>query len=286
MRVVYVDVLYFTNLAVNYLLLLLTARASGTYVKRVRLLCGAALGALFAVLLYFPVLPSFASLPAKLLLCAAITAVTFSREKPRFMLRIAAVFAAISFAFAGGVLALAYISGAQNMWVRNGVPYFSVSLKLLLCATIVVYCLLGLVFGTGGMDVRRKTVAVEITHLGRSLTLKGLVDTGNLLRDPISGKPVIIIPATEASMFFDGDCADIISALTPDNTPDSYAGLAGGGAAFRLIPCRTATDGGGMIIAFKPDRLLVDGSAQDKYLVGISPAAIETGDGSRAIVGV
>ena len=51
MRVVYVDTLFFLNLAVDYLLLLLTARLSGVYRSRRRLALGAAVGALRAVAL-------------------------------------------------------------------------------------------------------------------------------------------------------------------------------------------------------------------------------------------
>ena len=44
MQVIYVDVLFGLNLVVNYLLLFLTSRFSGVYVRRLRLLGGAALG--------------------------------------------------------------------------------------------------------------------------------------------------------------------------------------------------------------------------------------------------
>ena len=57
MQVIYIDVLFALNLVVNYLLLFLTARFSGLYVGRLRLLGGAALGALFSVLMFFPDLP-------------------------------------------------------------------------------------------------------------------------------------------------------------------------------------------------------------------------------------
>ena len=54
MRVVYVDELFAVNLLLDYLLLVLTARLSGVFAPRLRLLLAAALGALLAVLLYFP----------------------------------------------------------------------------------------------------------------------------------------------------------------------------------------------------------------------------------------
>ena len=49
MRVVYLDTLFFLNLLVDYLLLLLTARLAGVYRNRKWLAFGAAVGAVFAM---------------------------------------------------------------------------------------------------------------------------------------------------------------------------------------------------------------------------------------------
>ena len=71
MRVVYVDTLFFLNLLVDYLLLLLTARLAGVYRNRKWLAFGAAVGAVFAVLLYFPPIPVLPGLLLRGAVCAA-----------------------------------------------------------------------------------------------------------------------------------------------------------------------------------------------------------------------
>ncbi len=57
--VIYLDVLALINLAMDYLLLLATARIAGVFTARRRLLFGAGLGALYAV---FSMLPGTAFL--------------------------------------------------------------------------------------------------------------------------------------------------------------------------------------------------------------------------------
>ena len=188
MRVVYVDVLFCLNLILNYFLLLLTSKLGGVYSPRLRLLCGAAAGAFFSVLLYFPALPAPLAIAAKALVCAGIIAISFGKEPPRAIFRLSLVFIAISFAFAGGVVAVSYIFGQSGVHLSNGVPYFNLSLKLLLCAAAVSYCVLGLALGGGGMGIRRKNVTLEIFNKGSSVKLKGFIDSGNLLKDPITDR--------------------------------------------------------------------------------------------------
>lgn len=80
MRVVYVDTLFFLNLAVDYFLLVLTAKVAGVYIKRSRLLASALVGALLAVLLYFPPLPKTLALLLRLAVCCVTALAAFIGE--------------------------------------------------------------------------------------------------------------------------------------------------------------------------------------------------------------
>ena len=54
MAVVYIDKVFVLNLSIDYLLLLTAARLTGAPLQRGRLLCGAAMGALYAVAVFLP----------------------------------------------------------------------------------------------------------------------------------------------------------------------------------------------------------------------------------------
>lgn len=284
MRIVYVDVLFMTNLAVNYLLLVLTAQLSGVYAGRLRLLAAGALGGLFAVFLYFPQLPLWGALCAKAALCAAVTMVAFHREPPAVAWRVSLVFVAVSFALAGGIMAVCLMLDPQGVGMSNGVPYVDLSLRLLLCATIGVYALLGLVFGRGGMSVKKKTIDLVITYGGSRVHLKGLADTGNLLADPVSGKRVIVVPPSVAARLLPQGAWRLIDQSA--GAIEALEALADGWpGAFSLTPCKTATSGG-MMITLRPDSVWLDGKAEKGYLIGLSSQEINTQGGCRAVIGV
>ena len=71
-QVVYVDVLFTLNLFVNYLLLLSGACLLREKAKRWRLLLGAALGAVYSLIIFAPELPNFLSILIKVIFCVTI----------------------------------------------------------------------------------------------------------------------------------------------------------------------------------------------------------------------
>lgn len=110
-----------------------------------------------------------------------------------------------------------------------------------------------------------RLATVDIRHGGHHLTLTGLIDSGNLLRDPVTGLPVIVISRRAA--------ARLIS--LPGEGKIVYP--------FRLLDVRTVS-GTGMMTVFHPDSvcLLTErGWQRVETLLGLSP---EGYDGFQALV--
>ena len=286
MQIIYIDVLFGLNLAINYLLLLQTSRFSGVYVRRLRLLCGAALGALFSSLLFFPDLPPALSALFKCAVCAAVTVAAFGKKCEGRLLRLCFIFCSVSFALAGVVLALAILTDS-GFAVRNGVPYFNVPLRLLALSAAAAYGVLGMVFGGGGLRPSRRTAEVEIAVQGRTLRLRALVDSGNLLRDPMTGKRVMVTGGKMLAPLFAEPVRGLVAGcgrLGADRCFEQLSALCPG--MFSLVPYKDASNGFGLILALRADSVMVDGQKQDDLLVGAAGQSIETPDGCMAVLGV
>ena len=134
MRVVYLDSLIFVELVVDYLLLSATARICALPRKRLRLLSGALLGALYSALcVFFPFLRT-----PLLRLAAALGMLLCAFGDQRGLLRIVLCFLCCAAAFSGIVLAVSMLGGAEDA--------LPVRMRTLLLSFAIAYALLGLVF--------------------------------------------------------------------------------------------------------------------------------------------
>lgn len=109
------------------------------------------------------------------------------------------------------------------------------------------------------------TTAVDIRIATRSMTLTALIDSGNLLRDTITGLPIIVISRRAAARLLPADDSRLLS-------PDGVLrhGL-------RLMPVRTIS-GTAMMTLMHPDsvRILLSGQwLESQALIGLCPDSYE-----------
>ena len=106
------------------------------------------------------------------------------------------------------------------------------------------------------------------------MTFEAMSDSGNMLKDPIGGKDVVIVDREKAK--------GLVPALTlgrMGSLPPSIA------SRIRLIPIRTAA-GEGMLTGFSPDMAELDFGGEKKeidVIVALSAEAL-SGSGCEAIV--
>ncbi len=283
MRVVYLDTLFFLNFLTDYLLLLLTARVGGRYPKRSRLAAGAAVGAVFAVLLYFPPAPVAVGWLLRGVTCAGVVLTAFSGEAKSSWPRLCGIFLLLTVGLAGIVLGILLLGGA-GVSLQNGVPYINISWTVLLASFIAIYGLSGWVLGKGRGSTARRTHEIQAQLGGKTTGFRVLEDSGNLLRDPISGRKVIVVQASVLEPMFGGELGPLLQKEGDLELQLSQLRQRCG-AAFWLIPARTVAQNC-MLLAFHPEKLLVDGAASEEYLLGVTAQQLEIGGDCRGLIGV
>ena len=275
MDVIYVDSLFFLNLAVNYFILLATARLCPHEPKRLRLAAGAALGGLYAVGTVLPGCGILLTAPAKLACGVGMVLTAFGGQGK--LLRTTVIFLAVSAAFGGAVWAVSMLVGGFS----PGKPYIPVSLPVLAAAFAVCYAAVSLAFRRVGKRAERKLVRVEVFLGTRRAAFSALVDTGNALCDPISGTPVIAAEADALRALLppgtvlDGSAEEIFRRLS--DIPELRPRL-------RLIPYAAVGVEAGLLPAIRPDRILVDGKPAEAHLVALAPNAVSPDGEYRAVV--
>ncbi len=285
MTVIYVDTLFLLNAIVDYLLLLAAARLAGEPLRRMRFGAGAVLGGLYAVAIFLPGM-AFLSHPA----CrgaAAVFMLLTAYGGSRRLLRQGVIFVALTCAFGGGVVAIGLMGGQGLALGGTGVFYSSLDLKMVLLSAAVCYVVLTLVFQRVGRHtvLSGELLPAKLTLGGRTAELTALVDTGNTLTDPVSGRPVMVAEGDSLGPLFPGEHRPGPGDLRDPTGAMTRLGTGEWRGRFRLLPYRAVGVDRGLLLALRVDRVVLGGVDRGPLLVALSPTPVSDGGGYRALVG-
>lgn len=188
--VVYGDLLFLTNFILDLALLVAVKRFGNFPGSPGRLFLAAALGALLGVISLSSRWLILRTVLGKIIASLLIVAVAFPAKGAKLAVALV-YFYFIGFAMAGGVMAFTWLLH-DGVWQDAQLPYTALGLGAAL--------LLALVLSRWGSSYVKKnlrrsmmTEPLEIVLGGRKATLPALMDTGNELLDPVTGRPVIIV---------------------------------------------------------------------------------------------
>ena len=189
---VYADLLFLINFSMDFLCLFLTSRILHHRLSPIFAALASALGGVYSILALFIVNVPFLQLLLDLLVCSLICILGFlsAKQSIKQYFRIIAVYILCASALGGIMTAMFNLFNKLNLPINHGGDHISAWLFLLLASISGITALKGTKF------LRRlssgKITDVEIIFCGQKLRLRGMTDTGNMLRDPILGKPVIV----------------------------------------------------------------------------------------------
>ena len=266
-EIIYVDVLIVLNLFINYFLLLLTSFAQKESTKRLRLLLGALLGAVFSLVVFLPEMGTLFNIFSRVFAGAGIVFVTFGFKTYKRFLKLSAVFILMTFLFAGLMIALWILFRPQGMLINNSTVYFGISLPVLVATTAVCYVVIKLAMKFIAKNKPQKTICeTELEIFGEKLKGRAMLDTGNTLSEGFSGYPVVIctydfiknIIPESSEKFFKGD-VNSLCGITDEQWRKRV----------RVVSFLTVGDTG-LLPAFQPDKLIIDKTHEtDKVFVGV-----------------
>lgn len=277
MTVVYLDSLFLMNLGLDSLLLASAQRLGGVRGQLWRTLTAASFGAAYTAAVFCL---RWAWLTHPVVKCAAaVVMVLMASGRERRPLRVMGLFFLLSCALAGGVM-LMELTGTGTMSNEQGFPATVSDGQMLAVCGAGEYLAVSAVsrFGGGGLE----TVSVLLRCEGRTVLLRVLVDSGNLLRDPVTGEPVLIAQRQAVACLFPGKTAPTAEEL---NSPAQVMASAEGWTAsrLRLLPYRAVGTQRGMLLALRVDEMEVNGQRWKNRLAALT--AEDFDGGYQGIIG-
>ena len=184
---VYVDLLFGLNTLLNYLFLRGSAAIGGCPAKIWRLLGAAAMGGLYAVAAILPGMEHLQGVLFQFVSAFVMLLISFGWK--RSTVKQGLFFFALSFSFGGLVLLVAEALEPDCIFL-GGRAYYAVSTPALLLLAGLSYGMAAVVLRGYGMHTGGDIVPVTLELNGICVESKALRDTGNVLRDPVSGQNI------------------------------------------------------------------------------------------------
>lgn len=241
---IYVDVVFMTNLVMDYVLLRLVGSFLDCRGGRLRTTAGAFIGAFMACLLLY--LPTDSFFPSSILLqglTAVLMVKTGCKVKSGSMLVKAIIALYLTAFLCGGFWEV--ISRGSEITLKTFLLFTGCSYLLFTCISI----------GYDYVQIRWKNIyPVRLGFGGKVISLYGLYDTGNVLTDIEAGKPVSIIDKEAAKELLSEELWRALRHFQeksgePENTTLSELKP-------HFLPCRTV-DGDGMLLAVTLEDLCI-----------------------------
>ncbi len=220
--VVYADILILVNFIVDYFLLAISARFLHKKPRLHRQLLAAFLGGLFSLYIFLPQSNFLFQTLIQIFMCIALALLEFGFGGFKAFFRSVAVLYIVNFAYSGAMIALWLAAKPAGMVINNSVVYFNVSPLFLIGFSVLGYFLVAFLRKVLQKSFSQSSACTVTVVCGKSsLTLCGIVDTGNNLTDAFGLSQIFV---TE-------DC--VVDALLKSEKLNV--------SRYRAIPCNTVT---------------------------------------------
>jgi stage II sporulation protein GA (sporulation sigma-E factor processing peptidase) len=253
--VIYADTLFAINLIFDYLALLILGKIMKLEIKQWRIFIGGAAGALGSMIIFcldYDTAILKAVLAYIMILCAY-------KLKRKNIIPCFAIFLLILAAISGmTVMIISLLPLGTESILKNGMVYFDISGKLLFLILICVYPIICFVSKFLIKRKNRKIYNAVIEKSGKSVSISALFDSGNILKEPITARPVVVAEWNSVKCLFEN--------------PVEFDLLIEKAEEYKLwiIPYYALGTGNGRIFAFMADRIIVDDKVTEKVFIGVT----------------
>ena len=290
---IYIDIVLIENLIMNYIILFTTAVVLKIKVNHIRLILASLLGAGYSIIAYMGIIKVYSSIILKIILSVLIIYIAFNPQNIKKMCKDLLLFYLVSFVFGGAAFALIYIIKPQNILMKNGLFLGTYTLKTVMLGAVVAFCIIIGAFAIIKNKISKKDMFCEIEILinQKKIKTKAVIDTGNMLKEPITNVPVIVV---EHILLYSCMPKEILNNLKeimggdfkniPCDIQEKYI------SKLKLIPFSSLGKQNGMLIGIRPEYVKVITDEQEKInknvIIGIYEKSLTKKGEYQALIGI
>ena len=291
---IYLDIVFLENMCMNYIILLASALIIKIRIRHIRLILSSLLGTIYSIISLIPNMDIYSTVGLKILLSIVMVFIAFENKTFKSLIKALLIFYLTSFAFGGCALFLLYFIKPENIVIKNGVYIGKYPIKIAFLGGIVGFTIIINAFKIIKIRLSKKDMFcyIDIFLKNKKATVKAFIDSGNMLKEPIGGAPVIVVESDSLKDIFPeiilkniekiigGDYENMISELEKKE----YI------SKFRIIPFSSLGNENAILLGFKADKVKIS-KDENEYIytnavIGIYDKKLSKYNEYSALVGL
>lgn len=291
---IYMDVVLIENVIMNYIILYATGIVLKIKLKKARLLLASFIGAIYSIISYMSIIKIYSNMILKIILSIVIVYIAYCPQNIKKLWRYLVLFYLISFVFGGAAFALIYIVKPQDILMKNGLFLGTYPLKTVLLAAIISFIIVVTAFKIVKGKITKKDMfcELELKLNDYIIKTKAMIDTGNMLKEPITNTPVVVL---EHTLLYDAIPKEILNNLEnilggdfekiPEKIKEAYI------SKLKFIPFSSLGKQNGMLVGIKAEYIKIINQEQkeekkENIIIGIYNKSLTKKGEYRALIGV
>lgn len=291
--IIYIDIIIVENLIMNYIILYATGLISKRKISHLRIFFASTIGTIYVIIEYISKLNIYSNMFLKSILSIVIVFIAFNSQNVKNLFKLLVLFYLTTFTFGGVATYLIYVLKPQNIIIKNGMYVGTYVLKVIFIGAIIGTIILIIAFKFTKNKITKKDVIckIKIKLNGKEIILDTMVDTGNMLKEPLTGNPVVVVEKTSLYNLIPKEILNNTESILggdferiPENIKNEYI------SRLKIIPFSSLGKQNGMLIGIKPERLYVINEQveekKDDAIIGIYNKSLTKRGEYNALIGI
>ena len=290
---IYIDIVIIENLIMNYIILCATGIVSKNKMRHLRLIMASLLGAIYSVVAYMKILEIYSNIVLKILLSVIIVYIAYNPQTVKKLWKTLVMFYLVSFVFGGVAFSLIYIIKPQDIIMKNGLFLGTYPLKTIILGAIVAFAIIIIAVKIIRKKFTTKDMIcdIEIMLNNKKINTKALIDTGNMLKEPITNTPVVVV---EKILLYECIPKEILNNINqiiggdlekiPQQIQSQYI------SKLKLIPFSSLGKQNGMLLGIKVQQIKIikesEEITKENIIVGIYQQSLTKNGEYQALMGM
>ena len=287
---IYIDLIFFENIIMNSIIIYATSLIVKSKLKIIRLILSATIGAIYSIALYITNMKIYTSIFSKFVLSIVMMYVAFKPQKVKKLCKQTIIFYLTSFIFGGVALYLVYYLKPEEILIKNGMYVGEYVLKVIILGAIFACIIVKISINLIKSKIKCSYCKITIKLNEKEITTQAMIDTGNLVKEPITNAPVVIVESSllegiiprEILKNLDNILCGNLSNISQE-LQDIYI------SKLRCIPFSSLGKENGMLVGIKASEIIVENEDEIKVnkniVLGIYDKSLTKKGEYRALIG-